>query len=110
MVPARTDAINVVAIPADVEPDPNDQAIAKVIDAHEAVGRQGGPAAIAVAIPPAYPGRRPRIARDPAPSRAIQVDPAPVMISRPAPRFVGNPNPAVLRVNPMPVGVGRPIG
>lgn len=88
-------------------------AVGPVVDAAAPIearfGRQRRPADIILARAPGDPGRRPLIARHPDPADGLQPHPAPVMISRPAERLVGNPGPASIAINPATFGVGAPV-
>ncbi|MEY2578110.1 MAG: hypothetical protein QOI49_934 [Verrucomicrobiota bacterium] len=72
-------------------------------------GRQRRPADVILVRAPRDPGWRPLIARHPNPADAFQPHPAPVMISRPAERFVRNPGPTGVAINPAPFGVRTPV-
>ena len=61
------------------------EAHAAEIDADERVGRQRRPAAIAAAVAPAHPRRRPGVTGHPDPAFAVDVDPAAIVIGGPAP-------------------------
>src|ERR1035438_7001406 len=73
--------------------------------------RQRRPAAMAAAIPPAYPGRSPHLVRRPAPAQAMVLEPAAIMERRPAPRIPRHPIPPAIRIDPpAPVAIRPPSG
>ncbi len=72
VVVAGPDAVGGIAIAADVEAE----AHAAEVDADERVGRKRRPTAIAAAVAPADPCRRPGVAGHPDPALAVDVHPA----------------------------------
>src|ERR1039458_7521397 len=70
--------------------------------------RQRRPAAMAAAIPPAYPGRSPHLVRRPAPAQAMVLEPTAIMERRPAPRIPRHPIPPAIRIDPPATVAIRP--
>jgi hypothetical protein len=70
-------------------------------DADVDSGSYWRPAIIMVIFPPGHPCGSPLIAGSPHPSIRIVVKPVAIMKRRPAPIVIGNPGPAILRVNPI---------
>ena len=71
--------------------------------------RQGRPAHVVIARAPGNPGGRPFIAGNPDPADAAQAGPAPVVIGGPAKRFLRDPGPTGIGVNPAAKGIGTPV-
>ena len=67
------------------------------------------PADIVGAFAPRNPGRRPFVAGNPNPAYVAEAGPASVMIGGPTKRFLGNPRPTGVSVNPAPLGIRMPI-
>jgi len=74
-------------------------------------GGQGGPAAVAAGIAPAYPGRTPIGVRHPDPTEPRIVAPAAIVERSPTPRVIRIPVPSMIAPNPAAiVGIGTPPG
>src|SRR6266513_439739 len=71
--------------------------------------RQRRPADIILARTPRDPGRRPFFSRHPNPADAAQFHPTAVVIGRPPKRFVRDPRPTGIAVNPVAFRVRPPI-
>lgn len=72
-------------------------------------GRQRRPADIIFARSPRDPGWRPFISRHPDPTDPAQPEPAPIVISRPAERLIGDPGPTRIAINPAALCVRTPV-
>ena len=70
--------------------------------------RQRCPGEIVVRGAPGHPCRRPATTRDPEPSDLLGEAPATVMVRGPAKRFIGDPRPATVGVDPATPRVGAP--
>ncbi len=73
------------------------------------IRRQRRPADVGVRLPPGDPGGPPLHTRHPIP-KVRHRHPTAVVVSGPAKRLVGNPSPAALRMRPITVNVGPPVG
>jgi hypothetical protein len=74
----------------------------------EGLRRQRRPANVTVARAPGDQGRAPIVTGHPHPTVARIIDPAAVMIGRPAERLFRDPEPAILGHFPMPDSIGSP--
>jgi len=74
-------------------------------------GTKRRPAIIVGALPPADPGRRPFISRDPHPAITVFKEPAAIVEGGPSPGIIRSPGPAAVSIHPVAVGgIGFEIG
>jgi hypothetical protein len=71
--------------------------------------RQWRPADIILARSPGNPGRRPFIPRHPNPTDPAEPEPAPIVISGPPERLIGDPGPTRVAIDPAALCVRTPV-
>ncbi len=83
---------------------------ARAVVVKSAAGTKGSPTAVAAAVTPAYPCRRPFVAGYPDPTIVGIIGPTAVVVGCPAPRFVGDPSVAIVGHHPVAItGVGAEV-